>query len=1303
MPTKTLGSGNDTVTIAIDIGAKINQQAPISGKGILFDGGAGTDTIYIQSLNYTASFGYFSLTANAAGVVTLTTSSGSARFQNFESIKFSNLAINLGTSGNDFVTGGGRADKFLYGLAGNDTLNGGGGADTMYGGVGNDTYVVDNTLDIVIEAANEGVDTIQSTVTQALTTNVENLALTGTVAINGTGNGLNNILTGNSAANTLTGGGGNDTIAGGGGADTVVFSGARADYLVTAISASQIELVDGVGGRDGTDRLSGVTNVQFSDRTVTFASLLATSAPFNGTSGADILNGTSINDVINGLAGNDILNGNAGFDILAGGADDDIYVVDTTTDIIVEQFNDGTDTLQSSVTQSGLAANIENLTLTGIAAINGTGNSLNNTLTGNSAANTLSGGAGVDILIGGSGNDLYIVDTATDTIIELPDAGTDTVQSSVTQTSLANEVENLTLVGAAAINGTGNGQNNIIIANAAANTIDGGAGNDSLSGGAGNDIYLVDSSLDVVTEKLNEGTDTIRSSVGVSALAANVENLSLTGSADINGNGNALANVIIGNAGSNALDGGDGNDTLNGSGGADTLSGGLGDDLFVVDSVDDTVTELFNQGTDTVQSSVTIAELFANIEKLILLGASAIDGTGNSLSNTITGNGAANVLDGGAGNDALIGGAGNDVYVFDSVSDVATETVGGGSDTVQSSVTINALGINIEDLQLSGNSAINGTGNALGNAISGNGSANTLNGRAGNDVIQGNGGNDTIDGGGGFDTFIVSGAKANYAITFLNATQVQISDSVGGRDGIDILTNIVEIRFSDVTVTVSNLLSAGGLPNLINGTIGDDSLVGTAGNDALNGLAGNDTLNGGDGFDTLAGGAGDDIYVVDTAMDTLTELANDGKDTLQSSVTIGFLASNIENITLTGVNAINATGNDLANAITGNSANNIFSGGRGNDTFEGAGGTDTVVLTGVKSDYSIAVLSANSIAVTDLTAGRDGTDTISNVTNVQFSDGLETVAALIVAHAGDATILGTAGDDADLRGTAGNDRIDGGFGNDKMTGGAGNDTYLIDSALDNVVEEAIGGFDTIVSTVSVSLLASNVENLTLSGNRSIDGTGNSLNNFMVGNAFANKLDGRLGSDRMYGGGGNDTYYLNLATDVVSENAGEGTDTVRSQIDYKLGAYVENLMLLKGATKGAGNALNNHVTGNGAANIIIGGGGHDVLTGGNGKDIFDFNRVKDIGRFAGARDRITDFKHSFDKIDLATMDADTQRSGNSAFSFIGSRGFSGDAGELHFQYRGSKTIVSGDVNGDKVADFQLQLDGHKTLFASDFIL
>ncbi|MHC0062630.1 beta strand repeat-containing protein [Nostoc sp. UIC 10890] len=569
------------------------------------------------------------------------------------------MDIISGLQGNDTLNGLGDNDT-LDGGDGNDFLDGGTGDDSLIGGKGNDTYIVDSIGDTIIEAASAGTDLVKSSVSWVLGNNLENLTLTGTNAINGTGNSLKNILIGNSAANTLSGGDGNDSLFGDSGNDTLL-----------------------------------------------------------------------------GGAGNDTLNGGLGSDTLDGGAGNDIYTVDNLSDVIVEGLNAGTDLVNSSVSWV-LGNNLEKLTLTGSSAINGTGNNLNNILIGNTGANNLSGGDGNDSLFGSSGND--------------------------------------TLLG-----GAGN------------DTLDGGAGIDSLDGGAGNDIYTVDNLNDVIVEGLNAGTDLVKSSVSW-VLVDNLENLTLTGSSAINGTGNILNNIIIGNTGANNLSGGDGNDsliggtgndtllggsgndTLDGGAGIDRLVGGDGDDIYTVDSLSDIVVEDSNAGIDLVKSGVSWV-LGDNLEHLTLTGSKVINGTGNSLDNILTGNGGANILsgeggndsffggsgndtllsgagddilDGGAGIDSLVGGAGNDIYTVDNLSDIIVEGLNAGTDLVNSSVSW-VLGDHLENLTLTGTSAINGTGNSFNNILIGNTGANNLSGGDGSDRLFGNSGNDILDGGAGDD------------------------------------------------------------------------------------------------------------------------------------------------------------------------------------------------------------------------------------------------------------------------------------------------------------------------------------------------------------------------------------------------------------------------------------------------------------------------------------------------------------------------------------------------------------------------
>jgi len=261
----------------------------------------------------------------------------------------------------------------------------------MAGGAGDDLYIVDHVGDTVVELPGEGaLDSVTSSVGYTLSANVENLVLvnpsTGSGQVNGTGNDADNVLTGNSAANVLTGLGGNDTYVIGAG-DTVVEAAARGtDTVISTVSHSLAANVE------------NLTLVGFS--------------AISGT-------GNALDNVLNGLL-------NLGTNVLTGGADNDTYIIGAG-DTIVEAANGGTDSVQSMLTHT-LGTNVENLTLTGIAAIKGTGNALNNTLTGNSANNTLAGAGGNDSLRGDFGNDTMNGGSGNDTFLFGRGDGLDLVQ-----------------------------------------------------------------------------------------------------------------------------------------------------------------------------------------------------------------------------------------------------------------------------------------------------------------------------------------------------------------------------------------------------------------------------------------------------------------------------------------------------------------------------------------------------------------------------------------------------------------------------------------------------------------------------------------------------------------------------------------------------------------------------------------------------------------------------------------------------------------------------------------------------------
>ncbi|MFO1088342.1 MAG: CAP domain-containing protein [Hyphomicrobiales bacterium] len=594
--------------------------------------------------------------------------------------------------------------------------------DILFSGSG---IAAETGVTVNIAGANVKVDladnnTLTSSVSATMLAGALNLKLLGINSIDGTGNGLDNTITGNAGNNVLTGGDGNDTLIGNGGNDTLIgglgndvlkggagvdiLQGGAGDDIVYADSSDNLALLS---GGDGTDTLYFSGTVNFDWQALGFEILNPDQGgsvigggtppvqpPPGPTEGPDTLTGSDVdetmmglggNDVLKAMGGNDTLDGGSGADQMSGGLGDDTYVVDNAADKVIELAGQGNDTVITSLASYSLATlgAVENLTYDNGAAADanftGTGNALSNTITGGDGNDRLTGGLGADILIGGNGDDTYIVDNPGDVVTELPNGGTDTVLSSVSYV-LGDGVENLTLTGKSAINGTGNDLDNTIVGTAAANVLDGGAGADTMRGGAGNDTYIVDSSNDVVIELAKGGIDTVRASASFT-LGANVENLVLTGSEDINGTGNALANTITGN---------DGDNVLNGGAGIDRMAGGLGDDTYIVDNTRDVVTELDGQGTDTIITSLSSYSLATRpaVENLTYDNGVAPDaaftGAGNALDNVIKGGAGNDKLSGGVGNDTLIGGdgadslsggLGSDHFVFAPHTTAATDTI----------------------------------------------------------------------------------------------------------------------------------------------------------------------------------------------------------------------------------------------------------------------------------------------------------------------------------------------------------------------------------------------------------------------------------------------------------------------------------------------------------------------------------------------------------------------------------------------------------------------------------------------------
>ena len=625
------GSGHDTINDFVD---------PLSND-------TGSDQIVLGAGITTANIRgqrvgddlILTINGNADDSLTLTGYFLGAEYQ-VQQVVFADATVWDNTDIQALLAGPTTGDDTLYGTPGDDVIDGLAGNDTIYGDAGNDDLSGNLGDDVLYGEA--GDDTLDGGA--------------GSDEIYG-GNG-NDILIGGEGADWLIGGTGSDTYYVDDPLDTITEEGNPAseeNYVHATVSytlGDNLEqlILDGSADIDGTgNELDNILTGNAGINTL------------DGAAGNDFLLGGDGDDTLLGDAGNDELDGEAGADTMLGGAGNDTYYVDDANDQVFETTTTvsgtdagGIDTVNSAITYT-LGNFVENLTLTGAAAINGTGNGLGNTITGNDADNILDGQAGADIMLGQDGNDTYVVDNSGDQVFEtttmgsgIDAGGIDTVMASATYT-LGAFIENLTLTGAAAINGTGNALDNTLQGNAAANILNGKAGNDTLIGGTGNDIYYVDSAGDVINETSTLATeyDNVVSTVNWT-LGANLDRLYLEGNGAINGTGNALANTLQGNAAANILNGGAGNDVLNGGAGNDTLIGGAGKDTFLFANAlnastnKDTIKD-FSAVDDTLRLDRTI---FAKLTSLGTLNSAlfrasatgkALDSNDYLLYNTTTG------------------------------------------------------------------------------------------------------------------------------------------------------------------------------------------------------------------------------------------------------------------------------------------------------------------------------------------------------------------------------------------------------------------------------------------------------------------------------------------------------------------------------------------------------------------------------------------------------------------------------------------------------------------------------------------
>jgi Ca2+-binding RTX toxin-like protein len=1082
------GAGDDTIT---------------SGAGDdSIDGGTGTDTLVLSGPK-----AHYTITPLAPGTYTVTDtvgSDGTDHLVNVEKLQFSDGLVNLvgtiiGTSGANSLTGTANSE-LIYGLGGDDTLNGLGGNDVLYGGDGSDTLdggAGDDALD-----GGTGVNT--ATYADAASAVTVSLLLEGS-AQNTKGAGLDtlqnfqnligsnfadtligdadaNLITGGSGDDTITGGGGDDSIDGGTGADTLVLSGPKGHYTITPIAPGTYTITDTVGS-DGTDHISNIEKIQFSD------GLLSLIGTIIGTSGNNTLTGTANGELIYGLGGDDVINGQGGNDSLYGGDGDDTLdggsgddTLDGGTGLSTASYSDAAAAVTVSLLLPGLAQNTHGAGSDKLVNIqNLTGSNFADTLIGDGAANVIAGGAGDDTVTGVSGDDSLDGGTGTDTLVlSGPQANytitavgahafsvTDNVGSdgadlitNVEKIHFSDVVFTLPITGWTgndSLTGTagddvinGLAGDDSLVGLAGSDALDGGAGDDTLDGGSGNDTLdggtgintasYADAGAGVSVSLLLEGSAQTTKSAGSDTLS-NIQNLT----------GSNFADVLIGDGNANVLTGGAGDDTITGGAGDDTIDGGTGTDTLVLSGpkAHYTITPVAPGSytvTDTVGSDG--ADHIVNVEKIQfsdgllslvgnIIGTSGNNSlTGTANGDTLYGLGGDDTLNGVGGNDVLYGGDGNDTLD----GGVGNDTLDGGAGTNTASYA-DASGAASVSLLLEGvaqNTKIAGLdvltniqnliGSIFADTLIGDANANVISGGSGDDTITGGSGNDTIDGGTGTDTLVLSGPQANYTITAVGAHAFSVTDNVGS-DGTDLIANVEKIHFSDVAYTLPITGWTGN--DSLTGTTGDDVINGLGGDDTLVGLAGNDQLNGGDGDDALDGGAGNDTLDGGSGVNTASYA--DAAFGVTVSLALEGGAQNTKNAgldTLTNIqDLIGSAHNDL---LTGDANDNTLEGGSGDDTLVGGGGTDTASYSTAAGGVAVNL----SISVAQGTGGA-GIDTLTGISNLIGSSHAD----FLTGSSGNNVMIGGAGDDT----------LTGGPGADTLTGGLGADRFVFKTTADSTV------------------------------------------------------------------------------------------------------------------------------------------------------------------------------------------------------------------------------------------------------------
>jgi Ca2+-binding RTX toxin-like protein len=480
-------------------------------------------------------------------------------------------------------------------------------------------------------------------------------------------------------------------------------------------------------------------------------------------------------------------------------------------------------------------------------------------------------------------------------------------------------------------------------------------------------------------------------------------------------------------------------------------------------------------------------------------GDTLLGGDGND---RIFAHGGNDILTGGLGNDLIYGEAGTDIANFAGTL-TYTDTVIGW--VISSSV--------------DGNDVLDGVEVVIG----GDGHRNLLVGSTAYATLQA----------------ALSGAVTGDNVRLASGTYTgTVNYNVGGLTVIAQPGAVQNLTYATAGAFGITVIAAGGADNITTGT-GNDVIYGGGGGDVLNGGAGNDVLIGEAGADTMSGGADNDTYFVDNAGDQVIEAASQGFDVIYTSVSYTLGAGSevewLSTAAVYGTDAINLTGNELANTILGNQGINVLDGAGGADALIGYGGNDVYYVD-----------NAGDLVVEEAGGGFDAVYTSVSYTLAPGSS-VEWLAAA-ATYGTDALIL-TGNDLANtILANQGNNILVGASGADLLVGYGGDDTYYIDNAGDVIVEATGGGFDVLYTSVSYTLDAgAEVEWLSTDatyGTAAINLTGNQVGNVILGNQGSNVIDGGGGGDVLVGYGGNDTFAFTTAL---------GAGNVDSIVDFAAGA------------------------------------------------------------------------------------------------------------------------------------------------------